>query len=448
MTGILFTIGGFCLGALILWLFMRISYADMIAKLKNSEHNLQAANELIAELRADLQSKVIEVAKLTAMLSHEKQVGAEQRNFVEKAQEQLSAKFNSIASQVLRQNSEGFMELAKNQLSLAEEKAKTSLQKGQSVISELVNPIKDALQRLEKHNETIEKGRIDAYAELRSQISSLHGEASKLSRALSNSKARGNWGELQLRRVIEISGMQEHCDFYQQQSSETEGGKLQRPDMVIRLCSGRTIVVDAKAPFEAYMEMIEATDDASRKKALERHAKLVGAQVDALGKKEYWKQFDPSPDFVVLFLPGENFFSAALEVEPSLIETAWQKKILLATPTTLIALLRSAAHGWKEEQLAENAKEISERSAELYNRLCKFTDFLSGIGHGLEKAIDNYNSAVRSFETRLLPQAKRCYEKHSEAKMKEIEELELINTVPQKPTLAAIEHEVAVNDSL
>jgi len=265
----------------------------------------------------------------------------------------------------------------------------------------------------------------------------LRKETSNLVRALRAPGVRGRWGEVQLKRVVELAGMTAHCDFYEQQSVDTDEGRL-RPDMLVRLPGGKTIVVDAKAVLSAYLDAIEAPDDVSRAGHLQRHARQVKERVDELGRKAYWEQFEQAPEFVVLFLPGEMFFSAALENDPSLIEAAADRRVVLATPTTLIAMLKAVFYGWRQERLAENAQEISALGRELYERLSVMGGHLSGVGKNLNQAVTAFNKAVGSIETRVFPTARKFKELHASGTAAEIEQLaqvEQMARAPQAPEL-------------
>ncbi len=312
--------------------------------------------------------------------------------------ENLQVTFKGLSSEVLRESREEFLKQAEPKL------------------GEHVRPLRDALARYEEAIRTIEGKREKAYGGLANMLSMLKAGQETLSRetvaltsALKSPTARGRWGEVTLERVVEVAGMSQYCDFDKQTSVETKEGRL-RPDLVVRLPHGRSVVVDAKVPLGEYMKAMEAGDDTARKLHLSAHSKAVREHMRGLGQKNYWAQFDPTPDFVVLFLPGESFFSAALEQDRDLIEDGMQSRVILATPTTLIVMLRSVAMSWQQEMLAENSQRISEAGKELFERCAKFAEHLGKVGKGLESAISNYNSAIGSWESRVIPGARTLKE--------------------------------------
>ncbi|MDQ6656415.1 MAG: DNA recombination protein RmuC [Verrucomicrobiota bacterium] len=374
-----------------------------------------AANE-IEKLRDERTRNVTRLATMETQLMQERTATAEKLAVLNDAQTRFSDAFKALSADALRHNNSSFLELARTTLEKTQESVRTDLDKRQVAIDSLVKPVRESLEKVDAHIHELEKARSGAYEALTTQVRALaetqnylRTETSNLVRALRSPIVRGRWGEIQLRRVVELAGMVEHCDFIEQTSVQTEEGRL-RPDMVVRLPAGKTIVVDAKATLNAYLEALEAPDDNARADRLQQHAAQVRGHIEKLSRKAYWEQFESAPDFVILFLPGEMFFSAALERDPMLIEFGADKKIILATPTTLIALLRAVCYGWRQEKLAQNAREISQLGSELYKRFADLSVHFGRLGKSLNSSVEAYNKAAGNIETRVLVSARRFKE--------------------------------------
>lgn len=378
----------------------------------------------------------LEVARRT--IKDQEIIEAERRQALERAEQQLASTFNELARESLKSNSETFLALAREHLGQHQAQARGDLKERQQAIETLVTPIREALAKAEKQISEIEKERKEAYGSIREQLrnmgetqSALQHETRSLVNALRRPEVRGQWGELTLRRLAELAGMVEHCDFYEQEQRDTDEGR-QRPDMIIRMPNGRELVVDVKTPLDAYLTAMEAGNDQDRELALKRHAENVRTRVNELARKSYWSQFEHSPDFVILFIPGDQFLAAALQRLPNLLEHALHQKVILATPTSLVALLKAVAYGWRQVTLEQNAREVQEMGAELHKRLVTFAGHLSRLGGTLEKSVESYNAAVGSLERSVLPGARRFGEM-GVAVRKEIDELTPIEKSVREP---------------
>lgn len=375
------------------------------------EQSLCEKEAALDEARKEARLLTTQVATTGTQLAEERKRAAEKLQTLEDARLKLSEAFQAISSEALRQNNQSFLDLAKTALEKFQEGARGDLDKRQQSINELVRPVRESLEKVDLKIGELERARTGAYESLTAQVRTLidsqnllRTETSRLSKSLHAPNVRGRWGEIQLRRVVEIAGMVAHCDFFEQQTADE--GKF-RPDMIVRLPGGKNIVVDAKAPLSAYLEGIDAPDDAIREGKMIAHASQIRAHIDALARKAYWEQFKPAPEFVVLFLPGEMFFSAALERDPSLIEFGADKRVILATPTTLIALLRAVFHGWRQERLARNAREICDLGQELFKRLADVGTHIDRLGRNLNASVDSFNKAVGSLESRVMVTARK-----------------------------------------
>lgn len=438
--GVLLVAVGAALGFAIAWLLVRPNAAVMNSRLSALQQELTKVRTEAAkftELNNQLTSAKV---KLETTVALERKANEEKIALLSEMTDELRESFQALSAEALKSNNQAFLHLAHSTLEKFQSEAKGDLELRQQAVENLVAPIGESLKKVDEQIRQMESTRDQAYGSLTNQISSListqeklQSETGNLVKALRSPTVRGRWGEIQLKKVVEIAGMLSYCDFSEQETVTTSNGRI-RPDLIVKLPGGKNVVVDAKTPLLAYLDAMETTNDEVRRLKLLEHANQVRTHMSQLGSKSYWEQFESSPEFVVMFLPGETFFSAALEQDPGLIERGVNQRVIPASPTTLIALLKAVAYGWNQEKLARNAQEISSLGKELHDRLRMLGAHIDNVGKGLDRAVESYNKAVGSLESRVMVSARKFVELGAPV-TEAISELNPIETTTRNLTL-------------
>ena len=448
-------VSGVLLSGVVVFLIQRSQKLLLAARIQQQEADIFKLDEACEEARRRLEASIQEISELrTQVTTLETKLESEQEHFTEKEQvykeleKRFSDVFKALSGEALKENNRSFLELAKEHLNSQQVKSKGELEKRKQAIEALLKPINDSLKNFGEKVGDIEKARVGTYEALKEQVLSLaegqtrlRTETGNLARALNTPRVRGSWGEIQLKKVVELAGMLEHCDFEEQQSKDRDDGSRARPDMIVHLPGDKQIIIDAKAPLEGFLAALEANEKKDKEARMKDHARHIRMHIKELGGKSYWEQFENTPEFVVLFLPGESFFSAALEVEPGLIDEGVQQKVILATPTTLIALLKVVSYGWRQENLAQQSREISKLGKEIYDRVSDVAKNWMSVGKGLRNAVESYNKAVNNLESRVLVSARKMKELPIDLSKKEIDGSMLVDAVPRELQAAELKDE-------
>ena len=405
------------------------------ARREETVRRAEASEVALEESRTELASHRTRLATVVAELDAERKAVIERQSLLEQADERLRAAFATVSAEALRANNRSFLELAKTSLGDFQKQASSDLEHRQQTINELVKPLHESLTRVDAKLHQVDKERASTASQLGEQLRTLAVTTTNLEKALRSPTVRGGWGEIQLRRVVEMAGMLDQCDFIEQPVVASEEGRL-IPDLRIMLPAGRNIIVDAKVPYEAYREAIEATDDTVRDEKFKDHVHHIRAHITELSSKRYWEQLQPTPEFVFMFLPGEGYYSAALQHDPALIEFGVDKRVFPVSPLTLIASLRTVAYGWQQENIARNTKEVRDLGKELYDRLRKYRDYFDDLGKALSRAVDSYNRTIGTLDSRVFVTARRFKELGVSAS----EPIEELSPIDQRPRLLAPEH--------
>ncbi len=433
---IFLTLIGFVVGAALAWLAARSRSAALAERNRAFERELTTAQATLAQQAAEIKSLCEQKAALEATLAGERRAAEEKLRLLTQAGDELKTQFQALAASALQNNNASFLDLARSTLEKYQSAAKGELEAREKAVETLVKPIADSLKQVDEQVRELEKSRAEAYGTLSSQVASLldtqkilQTETSNLVKALREPQARGRWGELQLHRVLELAGMLEYCDFKEQETI-TGSERRFRPDVIVDLPGGKQIVVDSKAPLAAYLAALEAPDELTRTARLADHARQIRTHIDNLAARSYWAQLPCTPEFVVLFLPGEVFFRAAMDCDAELIEYGVSRKVIVASPTTLIALLKAVAYGWNQKNLAERAREISEAGRDLYKRLGAMAGHLQEMGKKLGGAVTAYNELLGSMERRVFPLARKFPEHDRSLAAAALPELSQLDKAP------------------